>query len=184
MPRDDDIESLVKKAKDDPRAFAEIYELYFNRIYAYARYKVGNSTDAEDITEQVFLRALESLDAFKWRGYPFSSWLFRIAHNQVVDYFRVSNKRSWVTLDEAAVKTDSGVSVESEIDLMVDTKMLKDAMSRLSSEQQDVLILKFVNGLSNNEVAQIFGRTEGAIKSLQHRALKNLKKILKVKDDD
>ncbi len=178
MHQDDEISFLVDRAKEDPRAFAEIYEAFFEKIYNYVRYKVSNPTDAEDITELVFLRALESISGFKWKGYPFSSWLFRIAHNQVVDHFRATSRRSFSSIDDSEAALDSGVNIEAEFDLKDDAKMIQAAIIKLPPDQQDVVILKFIDGLTNLEVAKIIGKSEGAVKSLQHRAMRNLRKIL------
>jgi RNA polymerase sigma-70 factor (ECF subfamily) len=95
-------EELVRRAqKRDPEAFNQLYEEHFDRIYRYLVLKIGDRTEAEDLTQQVFLKALESIASYSWRGVPFSAWLFRIAHNQVVDYFRKMSKRKAIPLDEA-----------------------------------------------------------------------------------
>ena len=123
-----DEETLVKRAKQkDEEAFALLYEAYFDKIYRYVTLKVGNKMEAEDITQQVFLKAIKSIASFKWKGYPFSAWLFRIAHNQVVDYFRKNKKRASVELDDSLVADDDDPTEIFERKL--DIEKLSEAVS-------------------------------------------------------
>jgi len=176
----DDLKDIVNESKKNPQAFAKIYELFFDKIYGYVYYKIGIVAEAEDISEQVFLKALEGIGSFEWKGAPFSSWLFRIASNLVVDYFRKRNKLSTVPIEEQAYKiADNGRDTEDMINLKLSFEIAQKAICKLSEDQQNVIILKFLNGFSNAEIAGVLGKTEGAVKSIQHRALNSLRKALK-----
>ena len=150
--------------------------MHFDRIYSYLHLTVGNRQDAEDLTNQTFIRMLESIDRFEWRKAPVSAWLFRIAHNAAIDHFRA--RRRWRSEEEPGEPGEAQGSAEDEaIDSLGHRSML--AMIRsLSPDQQQVLTLKFVFDFSNRETATILGKTEGAVKSLQHRALASLQRDL------
>lgn len=166
---------LVQRAQAaDSRAFAELYDLYHRRIYVYVYYKVGDQALAEDLAADVFARALQAIGSYDYRGVPIAAWLMRIAHNLVIDHFRRSSKRQVVELDEhhPASYGDPVPIVESR--LVQDE--LRSAISKLTDDQQQVLILKFVEGMSNSEVAAAIGKPEGAVKSLQHRGLAALRR--------
>lgn len=170
-------ESLVQRAKQgEPEAFEQLYEAYFDKIYRYVVLKVGNRADAEDLTQQVFLKALESIGSFRWRGAPFSSWLFRIAHNQVVDYFRKKSREKTLPLDEARTVSVSDSAALAERKLKVE--QLAAACERLTEAQRDVISLRFAGGLSVAETARAMGKSEGAARVLQHEALVRLRRIL------
>jgi RNA polymerase sigma-70 factor, ECF subfamily len=171
-----DIRGLVARAQDGDRdALEELYLLHFDRIYSYLHMSVGNRHDAEDLTTQTFLKMLEAIGRFRWQSAPFSAWLFRIAHNLAIDHFRA--RRRVQTEDE--VPEPSGLeessAEEQAFDSMGRAGMLA-LIERLSAEQRQVLTLKFLFGFVNAEVAGILGKTEGAVKSLQHRALVSLQK--------
>jgi len=169
--------SLVERAqKNDPEAFAQIYETYFDRIYRYVFLRVRSQMEAEDITQQVFLNALNSISSYRWKGAPFSSWLFRIAHNQVVDYQRKSSRIQTTTL-EAPVR-DTGPDPVDVVEQEMNMERIKVAIVDLTQLQQEVISLRFAGGLSTKETAKIMGRKEGAVKALQHSALGALKKVL------
>jgi len=172
-----DEHDLVRKAQDyDPEAFGEIYERYYNGVYRYIYYRVGEQTLAEDLTMEVFVKAMEAIDTYTFRGVPFSAWLYRIASNLVVDHFRRQPAQGAVSLEEKLVASMEvpAQALESEFA----HHALRRALAELTDDQQQVVILKFVDGLSNLEVAQILGKTEGAVKSLQHRALASLGRAL------
>ena len=168
---------LIRRAQDyDPVAFGEIYERYYVGVYKYIFYRVGEQSLAEDLTMEVFVKAMEAIDNFSFRGVPFSAWLYRIASNLVIDHFRRQPVQPALSLEEklvAAVEHPSEV-LESEFT----HQALQRALADLTDDQQQVIVLKFVDGLSNLEVAQILGKTEGAVKSLQHRALASLGRVL------
>lgn len=173
-----DEEKLVQRAKQgDEEAFAQLYEDYFDKIYRYVTLKIGDKMEAEDITQQVFLKAIRSISSFKWRGVPFSAWLFRIAHNQVVDYFRKHKKKTTVALEESMILTDDD-DPQDMLDRKLDGERLVLATRKLTAAQQEVISLRFAAEMSIAEVARAMGRTEGAVKALQHSAIVSLRKVL------
>lgn len=174
-----DDRTLVQLAQGgDALAFGELYERYFDRIYGYVAFRVVDQTAAEDVAEQVFVRALEGLASFQWRGVPFVAWLFRIARNQVVDHCRERVRRPTVPLEEAVLVAGREPSPESAYEDRLTQEELRQAISRLTDAQQLVIALKFTSGLSNAEVAGVLNKTEGAVKALQHSALASLRQKL------
>jgi RNA polymerase sigma-70 factor (ECF subfamily) len=156
-----------------------LYERYFDRIYKYVCLKIGNPVEAEDITEQVFLKMIEAIDDFQWQGSSFASWLYRIAHNQVVDTLRQQSRRPQVPLEPVGVLLPSERDDPHRYAEQRDFQdHLREAMSHLTELQAQVISLKFVAGLSNAQVAEMLDRTEGAVKSLQYSALQNLHKLM------
>ena len=177
-----DEESLVRRAQHrDQEAFAQLYEEHFDKIYRYVTFKIGNETEAEDMTQQVFLNALKSISSFKWKGIPFSAWLFRIAHNQVVDYLR-SKKRTTVPLDESLVSNDNNPQLLTEQKLDIEQLIL--ATEKLTEAQREVISLRFAGELSIAQVAKAMGKSQGAVKALQHSAIVALRKTLRVTENE
>ncbi|MFH1031700.1 MAG: sigma-70 family RNA polymerase sigma factor [Chloroflexota bacterium] len=173
-----DEESLVKRAQQrDEAAFTRLYEENFKKIYRYCALRIGNEMEAEDMAQQVFLRALESIGSYKWKGVPFSSWLFRIAHNQVVDYHRKRVKRVTIPLEDEIAGPSSDDPSEL-CEQKVDIEEVGLAVKRLTQAQREVISLRFAAELPIAEVAKIMGKSEGAIKALQHSAVVTLRKIL------
>jgi RNA polymerase sigma-70 factor (ECF subfamily) len=173
-----ELRRLVERAQQGDRgALEELYLVHFDRIYSYLHMSVGNRHDAEDLTTQTFLKMLESIGKFRWRTAPFSAWLFRIAHNLAMDHFRAN--RRWQP-EEDVPEPDPGEESAAEEEALesIGRKSMLDLIENLSREQQQVLTLKFVFNFSNGEAATILGKTEGAIKSLQHRALASLQRQL------
>ena len=170
------IRALVARAqKGDRDALEELYLIHFDRIYSYLHMSVGNRHDAEDLTTQTFLKMLESIGKFRFQAPPFSAWLFRIAHNLAMDHFRAA--RRWQPEEEVPeVAGDEEPSAESQALQAIGRQSMLELIENLSPEQQQVLTLKFVFNFPNADVATILGKTEGAIKSLQHRALVSLQK--------
>ena len=171
-----EMRALVARAQEGERdALEELYLLHFDRIYSYLHMSVGNRHDAEDLTTQTFLKMLESIKKFRWQSAPFSAWLFRIAHNLAMDHFRAS--RRWQPEEDVPEpEGQEETSAEEEAMHSIGRKSMMELIETLSSEQQQVLTLKFVFNFSNAEAAAILGKTEGAVKSLQHRALVSLQK--------
>jgi RNA polymerase sigma-70 factor, ECF subfamily len=170
------VRGLVERAQlGDRAALEELYLIHFDRIYSYLHMSVGSRHDAEDLTTQTFVKMLESIGRFRWQSVPFSAWLFRIAHNLAMDHFRA--RRRWQPEEEVpeAAAAEETSAEEQALAAIGDASLL-DLISRLSPEQRQVLTLKFVFRFSNGEAAAILGKTEGAIKSLQHRALSSLQK--------
>ena len=176
-----DIRALVARAQQGDRsALEELYLIHFDRIYSYLHMSVGNRHDAEDLTTQTFLKMLESIKRFRWQSAPFSAWLFRIAHNLAMDHFR-ANRRWQPEEDVPEPAGESEPSAEAAAFQSIGRQSMLQLIEDLSVEQQQVLTLKFVFNLPNAEVATILDKTEGAIKSLQHRALVSLQKQISKK---
>jgi RNA polymerase sigma-70 factor (ECF subfamily) len=170
----DDEAGLVARAKTDPQAFGTLYERYVRKIYNYLYYRMGNAHDAEDLTARVFHRALVNLEGYTSRGLPFSAWLYRIAHNLVANWHRDQRRRQMVPLHEVARQDWQALETEAPEKLAETAEVqahLLTALHRLPAERQQVIVLKFVERLSNAEIGQIMNRSEGAIKSLYHRTL-------------
>ncbi|HVO42703.1 MAG TPA: sigma-70 family RNA polymerase sigma factor [Aggregatilineales bacterium] len=166
---------LVARARDDQAAFGELYERYVRTVYNYIYYRTGNHHDAEDLTARVFQRALVHIETYVERGVPFKAWLYRIAHNLVANWHRDRNRRKIIPLDEfvaAGLRTEAP---EASTEAMQERERLLQAISRLPDDRQQLIILKFVEKLSNQEIGEIMDRSEGAIKSLYHRTLAALR---------
>jgi RNA polymerase sigma-70 factor (ECF subfamily) len=172
------VRELVDLAQaGDKGALEELYLIHFDRIYGYLAVTVGNRHDAEDLTTKTFLRMLESIDRFRWGSAPFSAWLFRIAHNAAVDHFRAN--RRWQPQEEVPEPpADSSTSAEAGALAAIGERSMLALIDRLSLDQKQVLTLKFVYRFSNAETALVLGKSEGAVKSLQHRALASLQRTL------
>jgi RNA polymerase sigma-70 factor (ECF subfamily) len=176
----DDERLWVDRARQgDSTAIGWLYDRYFDRIYRYVLFKVGSPEEAEDIAEAVFLRMIESITSFPWQGSGFAPWLYRIAHNQIVDTLRQRSRRPQVDIDPLAgfliADTDDPHAHAEAADMR---GHLRVALGRLTDLQAQVIALKFGGGLSNAEVGRLLGRTEGAVKALQYSALQNLHKSL------
>lgn len=169
--------ALLEKAREyDPVALGAIYDRYSTRIYNYIYRRVGDAHLAEDLTAGVFTKMLEAIRSSKsWKS-SFSGWLYRIAHNMVVDYYRSGRRDGELPLEER-LTTSLGDPVKALNQSLTQSKV-RLAIRQLTADQSQVVLLKFVEGLSNAEVAEIMGKTEGAIKSLQHRALDALRRVL------
>ncbi len=159
----------------EPEALAQIYDQYASKLYSYVYHRTGNGSVAEDLTSDVFVRMLEAIQQDRAWKTSLQGWLYRIAHNLVVDHFRRSSKRDGVELDERWMAPDND---SMTFEGLFHSNQLRLGMRFLTDEQQQVVILKFVEGLSNAEVAEILGKTEGAIKALQHRALTALRRVV------
>ncbi|HMD90812.1 MAG TPA: sigma-70 family RNA polymerase sigma factor [Anaerolineaceae bacterium] len=181
---------LERAAHGDTEAFSVLYERYVKRIYNYIYYRTGNTFDAEDLTAKVFFRAFGHINTYRNMGVPFSAWLYRISHNLVANWHRDNSRRQEVPLDDHSnffPKTDHP---EMALEKNQETELLLLVIRKLPAERQQLLILKFVEHLSNAEVAVIMSRSEGAIKSLYHRTLLSLRdeiekteKVEKVNED-
>ena len=169
---------LIAQAKSEPEAFGALYERYVNKIYSYIFYRTGNQADAEDLTAKTFYRAMQHMRHYEERGLPFSAWLYRIAHNLVANWHRDRGRRQMVSLDEL-YSLAVGEGPEHAVERQERTNALLGVIRELPAERQELLILKFVEHLSNAEVGQIMGRSEGAIKSLYHRTLLSLRESYK-----
>jgi RNA polymerase sigma-70 factor (ECF subfamily) len=166
---------LIARAGTDADAFGVLYERHVRRIYNYIFYRTGNHHDAEDLTARVFQRALRHVGKFEDKGVPFSAWLYRIAHNLVANWHRDRSRRPTVPLEDNLLPSGAGPHPEAMAVATEEQRFLMDAVRRLPEDRQQLLILKFVERLSNAEIGLIMGRTEGAIKSLYHRTLNTLR---------
>jgi RNA polymerase sigma-70 factor (ECF subfamily) len=167
----DDNTVLEKAVQGDSEAFGLLYERYVTRIYNYIFYRIGSSYDAEDLTERVFIRALRHINRYNNRGLPFSAWLYRIAHNLVANWYRDNSRRKEIPLDDGILTSHQSSFPEQEVLHSEERERLLQVIRTLPPDRQQLVILKFVDHLSNAEIGQIMGRTEGAIKSLYHRTL-------------
>jgi RNA polymerase sigma-70 factor, ECF subfamily len=165
---------LVEQAKWDPAAFGYLYRRYVDRIYSYCFHRTGSQHDAEDLTARTFYKALVSIASYTDRGVPFSAWLYRIAHNLVANWHRDQGRRQFVTLDELVISSPK-YSPDHAAEQNEEERALADAIRALASDRQMLLILKFTEGLSNAEIGRMLGRSEGAVKSLYHRTLLDLR---------
>jgi RNA polymerase sigma-70 factor (ECF subfamily) len=166
---------VAKAAKGDFDAFGELYNIYFDRIYRYVFYQVKDRMTAEDLVEEIFVKAWKAIGSYRGKGWAFSSWLYRIAHNYLVDYFRKSQKRRSLEIE----KVDFVASNEHElVERKTEEQELREAISCLRDNQRQVIILKFIEGLDNREISRIMGKSEGAIRILQMRALTTLREKL------
>jgi RNA polymerase sigma-70 factor (ECF subfamily) len=171
VPETNDDAVLERAIQGDSEAFGELYERYVGRIYNYIYYRTGNVYDAEDLTERVFMRALRHIRNYKHRGLPFSAWLYRIAHNLVANWHRDNSRRKEIPLEDSILASHSSGFPESEMLRTEEEEHLLHVLRCLPAERQQLIILKFVDHLSNAEIGQVMGRTEGAVKSLYHRTL-------------
>lgn len=168
-----DEQLLVEQAKRDPEAFGQLYDIYFTKIYAYIYRKTGDRQTAEDLTADTFMKALANIKGYKYTGQPFVAWLYRIASNVVTDYYRAH--RTTAPLEEGYHLQAGGLTPEEAALQLDDQQAVARAIQTLSPDQQDVVLLRFSAGLRLKEIAQIIGKTEGAVKALMFRALGGLK---------
>lgn len=175
---------LVRRAKADPEAFGELYQRYLRPIYNYIYYRTGDVQDAEDLTARVFLRASQHLARYEERGLPFSAWLYRIAHNLVANWHRDEARRRTAPLNGATLADLRAEPPDETLDERRRRELLLQALRRLPGERQQLIILKFVEQLSNAEIGVIMRRSEGAIKSLYHRTLLSLRDELEILERD
>jgi RNA polymerase sigma-70 factor (ECF subfamily) len=169
-------ENAVQLARTgDPDAFSYLYSQNVTRIYNYIFYRVGSEDDAEDITSRVFYRAFGHIKNYQEKGIPFSAWLYRIAHNLIANWHRDRQRRKEVSLDDQPEIPHRQDMPETMVEKNQEMELLLKGIRRIAPDRQQLILLKYLEDLSNAEIAQIMGRTEGAIKSLYHRALIALK---------
>lgn len=171
VPDLSDDEILERAAQGDREAFGLLYERNVTKIYNYIYYRVGNAHEAEDLTERVFFRALRHIQNYDNRGLPFSAWLYRIAHNLVANWHRDNSRRQEIPLDDGVLSPLRSEHPEHNLLAAEEYERLLSVIRTLPADRQQLLILKFVDHLSNAEIGRIIGRSEGAVKSLYHRTL-------------
>ncbi len=167
--------NLDRAIQGDHEAFGVLYEEYVERIFSYVYYRTGNQHDAEDLTAKVFFRAMRRIPQYEERGLPVSAWLYRIAHNLVANWHRDRNRRPEISLDEGYASIPHSEHPEVTLLHREEQNNLLQIIRGLPSDRQQLIILKFVEHMSNAEIGQIMGRTEGAVKSLYHRTLLSLR---------
>jgi RNA polymerase sigma-70 factor (ECF subfamily) len=175
--------ALIARTQEDPEAFGLLYERYVGRIYNYIYYRTGNRQDAEDLTARTFYQALRHISRYVDRGAPFSAYLYRIAHNALANWHRDRSRRQIISLDDLVMGTLKREGPASQTEEHERQALLLQVVRQLPPERQQLLILKFVEQMRNAEIAEVMGRTEGAIKSLYHRTLVALRDELAASGD-
>jgi len=173
---DDDGALLERASQCDSQALGELYDRYSGRIYTYILCHVGNQELAEDLTANVFVKMLDAVRTSNAWQTSFSGWLYRIAHNAMIDHFRKRDHAPTLPLDEQLVSAED--NPVAAVDQLLRSELIGEALLQLTEEQQLVIACKFFQGLTNVQIAEIMGKTEGAIKSLQYRALGALRRVL------
>jgi RNA polymerase sigma-70 factor (ECF subfamily) len=178
-PDDPRVVALVNRVviSRDPAAFGELYDLFVERVYKYLYFRTGSQPEAEDLTEQVFLKAWEAIDRYRWQGRPFLAWLYRMAHNIHIDHVRSQKPTTSLNNDERPLELASA-SADGELRRTLDADLLTRALRELTPDQQQVIVMKFLEGLDNEHIAQSMDKREGAIRALQMRALMSLRRVL------
>lgn len=174
--------ALVERAPSDKAAFGELYERYVKRIYNYIYFRTGSAQDAEDLTARVFFRAMGHIETYSDRGVPFQAWLYRIAHNLTANWHRDQGRRKVVSLEDYIAGELIDDAPDRAVEDQQDIERLRAIVRRMPEERQQLLNLKFVDGMSNAEIGEIMQRTEGAVKSLYHRTLMALRDELQQAD--
>lgn len=178
-------EKLIKKAKNGSNeAFGKLYDKNIDKIYRFIFLRISKKSDAEDITQKVFLKAWENMDKYEIReNIPFSSWLYRIAKNSIIDYYRTEKNHPGIEDVPEYELGEAPTDHEKKAQDKLKFKEIKEALNELTENQQDVIIMKFIEELENEEIAEILNKTEVAVRVTQHRALKKIKKIIKKKEN-
>jgi RNA polymerase sigma-70 factor (ECF subfamily) len=179
------MDNNLSRGKPDAREYnkstlSSLYEEYYDKIARYAYSRIRNRAEAEDIAGDVFLKALDSLKSYKERGVPMQAWLFRIAHNLVIDYFRKKQKRKVVPIDD--VEIEGGINPAIIAERNIDFKRVTKAMEQLTQEQREVLGLRFFGGLSSREAGQVLNKSDGAVREMQRAAIERLRNLLSAND--
>jgi RNA polymerase sigma-70 factor (ECF subfamily) len=167
---------VLRAISRDANAFGKLYDMYVDRVYRHVYYRVGNVADAEDLTQRVFLKAWQAIDRYKRRASPFLAWLMTISHNLVVDFYRTKKDKAYLEADVTA--NDLTSSPERIAETRFDQQQLRRAILQLRGEQQQVVLMRFIEGFEFKEIASLLGKSEGAIRVMLHRALARLQQIL------
>jgi len=176
-----DDSTLIRRARQrDSAAFGVLYERYADRVYRYIAYRTSNTAVAEDLTSEVFLNAWRSIERYEDRGYAFSTWLLRLAHNEVTDYYRTNHNDA--SLPETDIHSSSLPDPGQFVELQVEQVALLRALKQLPDEWRQIILLRFVEGTPFEDVAMIIGKTSGACRVIQHRALARLRELLAVEE--
>ncbi len=177
-PEFDEQQVVEAAQRGNQVALARLYEHYFPRVYRYAYARLASSEDAEDVTEEIFLRVIDNIDGFSFRGLPFGAWVFRIARNEVISHVRRQKTRS-ATAPLSESIADTGRDHVTELELQLDIEMVRQATERLPEAQRQVIELRFGAGLSVAETAQALKKSENNVKVLQHKAIAKLQSLVR-----
>ncbi len=169
---------VCRAVNGDGQAFAQLYEENFDRIYRYILLRLGNQAEAEDLSQEVFVKALEAIGSYKWRNLPFASWLFRIAHNQIVDHMRKQTKVKEAALDDDNMTSPGEANPALIAEKELEIEELVDGVKKLSPAQREVISLRFGAELSIAEAARVLGKSPGTVKALQYNGIVALRKML------
>jgi RNA polymerase sigma-70 factor (ECF subfamily) len=173
---------LIQRAiGHDPEAFGRLYDMHVNRVYRHVYYRVGNKADAEDLTQQVFLKAWQAIGRYKKTATPFLAWLMTISHNLVIDFYRTRKSESYLDMDFAA--HDSASGPERAVEASFEQQRLRRTILRLHGDEQQVVMLRFIEGFEFREIASLLGKKEGNIRVILHRALVKLRRLLEKEND-
>lgn len=179
-----DLSKLVEQARSgEAEAFGHLYDLFLDKIYRFVFLKVSNKQEAEDLSQQVFMKAWENIWQFQDEGVPFSSWLYKIARNLVIDFYRT--RRAVISLEET-IESDvllDEVDIGEEIVMNYDKQTLLASLNSLTDGQKDVVILRYIEDMSYDEIAKITGKNQAALRILQYRGMRKLKAILEGKNE-
>src|SRR5579859_1213273 len=178
-PDDPTVVALVNRVvvAHDSNAFGELYDRFVERVYRYLYFRAGSHPEAEDLTEQVFLKAWEAIGRYRWQGRPFLAWLYRLAHNAHIDHVRSQKPTTSLNNDDRPIELASA-SAAVELSRTLDADLLVRALGELTPDQQQVIVMKFLEGLDNEQIALSMDKREGAIRALQMRALMSLRRVL------
>lgn len=179
MPKEYSEEELLSRAGNfEEEALSELYDRYELKIYSYIYRRTSDQALAEDLTAQVFLKMLEAIQGDRAWHSSFSGWLYRIAHNLVIDHYRARDRQKQVSIDDVPNMRDSTTSPVRAAEMALEADALRSAIRRLTDEQAQVITLRFLEGYSFAEIAEMMDKTEGAVKALQHRAVATLRQLL------
>ena len=174
---DNDIDLLVDRAKGgDGDAFGKIYDMHVERVYKHLYYRVGNNADAEDITQQVFIKAWQAISRYKKTASPFIAWLVKISHNLVIDFYRAKKTETYIDFDVVATKSDT--DPEHLAEAHFNQQQIRLAILKLHGDQQQVILMRLIEDFSYAEIAASLGKSEGAVRVTLHRGLARLRKIM------
>jgi RNA polymerase sigma-70 factor (ECF subfamily) len=170
-------EQIIQNAKaGDAASFGTLYDLYMPRIYRFVFLRTHRREDAEDLTHQVFMSAWQNLHRYESRGFPFGSWLYRIASNAVIDHYRTAKTHAPLEAVPEELLAEPNRMGEA-VDTAIDVNRVRAMLTKLEPDQQNVLLMKFVDDMSNREIAEVLEKTEGAVRVIQHRAIKKLREL-------
>ncbi|MFO7773104.1 MAG: sigma-70 family RNA polymerase sigma factor [Dehalococcoidia bacterium] len=168
---------LVERAVGrDANAFGKLYDMHVDRVYGHIYYRVGNEADAQDLTQQVFIKAWQAIDRYRKTATPFIAWLMTISHNLVIDFYRTRKDRAY--LEAEVLASDSGLSPERAAEANLEQQRVRRAILQLRGDEQQVVILRFMEGFEFAEIATLLKKKEGNIRVILHRALVKLRDIL------